>query len=154
MNAEGMEIDHLLDRLDQLLEGAHHVPLTQKIWIDEEELQVVISELRQALPQEIRQARWIVRERERVLEDARAEAEGIVRDAKQYISRLADETTITKEANQKATEIIHKAQETARKIHQGAKQYVDDLLNGVEKGLQETHEAVISARKELNTPSK
>lgn len=144
-----MDIFALLDRLEEVLTGATRVPLTGKVMVDPDELLALVDEMREVLPEEIRQAGRVAEERERILEEARHEAEAVVRDAKAYASQLTDEAAIAREAQQKAEEMIEQAKRVAREIRAGALDYADDLLHKVEQSLEQAYLTVKKSREEL-----
>jgi fructose-specific phosphotransferase system component IIB len=78
-----MEILELLDKLDDLVHNAKTVPLTDQVRIDKQEIYDILDQMRVTIPEEIKQARWIVKERENMLAEAKTEAEQIRRDAGQ-----------------------------------------------------------------------
>lgn len=133
-----MEILELLDRLEEILTRAPRVPLTGKIWVDPDEVLALMDELREVVPEEVRTANAMHRERMQLMADARAEAEAIVRDAKQYVAQLTDETAIAKEAQARADEMIDQAKRVAKEIRQGAKEYADEMLQKTERALTQS----------------
>lgn len=144
-----MDIFALLDRLEELLTNATRVPLTGKVMVDPDELLALVDEMREVLPEEIRQAGRVAEDRERILEDARGEAEALVRDAKVYASQLTDESAVAKEAQQKAEEMIEQAKRVAREIRSGAMDYADDVLHKVEQSLERAYTTVKKSREDL-----
>jgi len=101
------------------------------------------------LPEEIRQAKWVVRERERILDEAKTEAEEMKEDARSKIIKLAQESEVVKEAKLQSEEIIAEAYKTASEIKSGAHQYADDVLFSVESRLQRTLAIIDEGRSEL-----
>jgi len=139
----------LLDRLDNYLAECSRLPLVGKLMVDEEEIFTLIDDLRAAIPQELEQAKWLLKERERILQEARKEAEEIIKDAQGQIASLASESVITKEAKLQAEELIEKAKEVAREINLGSREYADEIMKKVESVLEEMLERVREGRKEL-----
>ncbi|HHY36824.1 MAG TPA: ATPase [Firmicutes bacterium] len=144
-----MEIFELFDNLEELIAGAGRIPLTGKVVINEDELIEVIEQIRNALPEELRQARWVLKERKRLIADAENEAREIVQQAKDYTAKLIDENEITKMAKQQAQEIIQKAQEEARTIRLESYAYAERVLAKLEELLKNYTEAVQRGRAEL-----
>ena len=77
-----MEIMALIDRLEEMIQQATRVPLTGKVLLDPDELLGLVDELRDVVPQEIREANRVARDREAILAEAREQAEEILREAK------------------------------------------------------------------------
>lgn len=144
-----MDISALLDRLENLVSQATKVPLTGKVLIDPDQVLAMIDEIRDVLPEEIRQAQRLSRERDEILREAREEAEAVVRDAKVYVVQLTDETAIAREAQQKADEILDQAKRVAKEIRLGAKNYADEILAKMEGNLEKTLQSIRRSRDEL-----
>ncbi len=144
-----VDIFALLDRLEDLLANATRVPLTGKVMVDPDEALAVVDEMRELLPEEIRQAGRVTEEKERILEAARAEAEALVRDAKVYAGQLTDESAIARDAQEKAEEAIEQAKRVAREIRAGALDYAEDVLHKVEQSLERAYTTVKKSREEL-----
>jgi len=77
-----VEIMALIDRLEEMIQQATRVPLTGKVLLDPDELLGLVDELRDVVPQEIREANRVARDREAILAEAREQAEEILREAK------------------------------------------------------------------------
>lgn len=148
-----VDILTLLDKLDSYLSECPRVPLVGKLLVDEDEVFGLIDDIRAALPQEVEQARWLLKERERILADARKEAEEIIRDAQEQIATIASESVIVREAKVQADELLQKAREVARQITFGSRQYADELMLRVERVLNEVLEAVREGRRQLDVSS-
>ena len=144
-----MEIFELFDNLEELIAEAGRIPLTGKVVVNEDELIEVIEQIRNSLPDELRQARWVLKERKRIIADAENEAREIVQQAKDYTAKLDDENEITKLARQQAEEILLKAQEEAREIRLGSHAYAERVLVKVEEVLDNLTESVQRGRAEL-----
>ena len=117
--------------------------------VDKEEILEIISELRLKLPEELKQAKWIKEERQRILVEAQKEADDIVKEAENRIISMIDEHEITKKAYEKKAEIIETANEMSREISKGTKDYADNVLNGIEVALQEALKIIQNNRNEL-----
>ncbi|MEW6080352.1 MAG: ATPase [Bacillota bacterium] len=150
----------LLDRLEDLVNNSMRVPLTGKVLVDEDEVYDLIDSARELIPEEVREAKWVARERERLLEDARQEALRILEDARQEAAatlqdaeestaRLADESAIMEKARLKSEEIVNHARGVAREIHEGAQGYAADLLDNLNSFLMKAHEAIEEGRRQL-----
>lgn len=144
-----MDIFMLLDELEQEIEAGKKVPLSSKILTEKERLLDYIDKIRSELPEEMRQARWVVKERERVINEAKAEAQEMPENARNKIKKLAQESEVVREAKLQSEEIIAKAHEVAYEIKSGANQYADDVLDSIETRLQKTLAVVAEGRNEL-----
>jgi len=158
-----MEIFTLLEALEDILEKSKAVPFTNKGVVEKNDILDIIKEIRLKLPDELKQAKWIKEERERIITEAQKDAEDIVKEAENRIISMIDEHEITKKAYDKKTEIIAEANEMYREISKGTTSYVDGILaniednmvklgttlNTVELSIQNALETVQNNRKEL-----
>lgn len=144
-----MEIFELLETLEDIIEKSRNVPFSSKGIVDKEEMLDLIKEIRLKLPDELKQAKWVKEERQRILVEAQKEADGIVKEAENRIISMIDEHEITKKAYEKKAEIIETANEMSREISKGTKDYADNLLNGIEVSLQEALKIIQNNRNEL-----
>ena len=144
-----MEIFTLLESIEDILEKSKGVPFSNKVLVDKEEILEIIGELRLKLPEELKQAKWIKEERQRILVEAQKEADDIVKEAENRIISMIDEHEITKKAYEKKAEIIETANEMSREISKGTKDYADNVLNGIEVALQEALKIIQNNRNEL-----
>ena len=72
-----MDVLVLIDKLDDQIHNAKPVPLTDQVRVDKEEIYDILDQMRATIPEEIKQARWIVKERQEMLAEAKREAERI-----------------------------------------------------------------------------
>ena len=144
-----MEIFTLLETLEDILENSRSIPFTNKTMVDKEELLEIIKEIRIKLPDELKQAKWIKEERQRILVEAQKEADGIVKEAENRIISMIDEHEITRKAYEQKAEIIETANEMSREISKGTKDYADSILQNIESALQNALETIQNNRREL-----
>jgi len=91
-----MDVLVLIDKLDDLVHNAKAVPLTDQVRIDREEIYDILDQMRATIPEEIKQARWIVKERQEMLAEAKKEAERIIKDARERQERLLSEENLAR----------------------------------------------------------
>ncbi len=115
-----MDVLVLIDKLDDLVHNAKAVPLTDQVRIDREEIYDILDQMRATIPEEIKQARWIVKERQEMLAEAKREAERIVKEAREKQDELISEQEVTKQAERAAEDIIDDARAREREIRLGA----------------------------------
>ena len=144
-----MDVLVLIDKLDDLVHNAKPVPLTDQVRVDREEIWEIIDQMRSTIPEEIKQARWIVKERQEMLAEAKREAERIVREAREQQARLISDEEVTKQAERAADEIVEDARSREREIRLGAEDYADEILNTLEVNLQKFLAAVQRGRDRL-----
>lgn len=144
-----MEILAILDALEDVIEKGVNVPFSGKCIVDKEEVLELINEVRLKLPDDIKQAKWVKEERQRILLEAQKEANVIVEDAENRINSMIEDHEIIKKAYDQSNDIITTAQKNAREIRLGTKEYADNLLERVEEILNDTVEVIKLNRKEL-----
>lgn len=132
-----MEIFTLLEALEDILDKSRGIPFSDKCIVSKEEILDIIKEIRIKLPDELKQAKWIKEERERIIAEAQKDADDIVKEAENRIISMIDEHEITKKAYDKKTEIIADANEMYREITQGTNTYVDGILANIENNMME-----------------
>lgn len=144
-----MEIFTLLETLEEMLENSKSIPFSNKGVIDKEEMLEIIKEIRLKLPDELKQAKWVKEERQRILVEAQKEADDIVKEAENRIISMIDEHEITRKAYEQKAEIIETANEMSREISKGTKDYADSILSNIEAALQNALETIQNNRREL-----
>ncbi|MGI6778725.1 MAG: ATPase [Acetivibrionales bacterium] len=144
-----MEILSILETLEDVVERSISVPFSGRCLIDREEVLEIIKEIRLKLPDDIKQAKWVKEERQKILMEAQKEANSIVKDAENRITSLIDEHEITKKAYERADEIISNAQQNAKEIRLGTREYADSILDKVEEILKDTLDVIKMNREEL-----
>ena len=144
-----MEIFTLLENLEELLETGAKVPFSSKVMVDADEVKEVLEEIRLKLPDELKQAKWVKEERQRIIQDANKEAEEIVREAETKIISMIDDHEITRQAMAQKEEIIESANKVSKEISMGTREYADALLERLEEILNETLTVIHNNRKEL-----
>jgi len=144
-----MDVLVLIDKLDDLVHNARPVPLTDQVRVDREEIYDLLDQMRATIPEEIKQARWIVKERQEMLAEAKRESERIVREAREQQARLVSDEEVTKQAERAADEIVEDARSREREIRLGAEDYADEILNTLEINLQKFLSAVQRGRDRL-----
>jgi len=130
-----IDILQLVDRLEKLLNQGWRVPFTSNVVIQEDAFLDIIDQMRISIPEEVKQSRRISAERERLLEQAQAEADRIVALAQEQVSSLADDHEIAQAAYGKADEIIAQANRSAERVRADADVYVMDALSSLEEEL-------------------
>ncbi len=144
-----MEILKIIDLLEDKVEQAKSIPLMNRAMVDKEDLLANIEELRLNIPEDMKQARLIKDERKRILAEAQAEADEIVKNAKIKVEKMIDEHEITKKAYEQANQIIAAAQKNSRELRMGARQYVDSLFADTDAKLTKAQSIIRKARADV-----
>ncbi len=130
-----MEIMEIIDMMEETIEKAPAVPLSGKIVVDKEDLLDYIQEMRLVFPDEVKEAKWVKEERERILAEAQSRAETLVKNAEEKVVQMIDEHEITKQAVDQANQMVNEAQTKAMEIKDDCEQYANDILSDLEKRL-------------------
>ncbi len=144
-----MDIMALIDRIEELVDNGRSVPLAGSKMVDPEKVYEIIDEIRAQFPDELKQARWIVKERQEMLEEAEKEANRILEDARDRAQAIASEQEIVKLAEQQAASIMDDARTKEREIRLGAEDYADEMLANLEVNLGKLLTAVQRGRDRL-----
>ncbi len=144
-----MELLSVLDDLEEYVQNSPRLPLTKKVLVDEEKMLDFLDRARTILPEEIRKAKWLVQERERVITDSRQEATRLLEEAQKEIERRVGESEIVKRAREVAEEIVAKAEQVSREMRLGARDYSDDVLAKLQNRLEKIMKEIEAGRKEL-----
>ncbi|MBM7867032.1 ATPase [Heliobacterium gestii] len=146
---EGRSVLRILDELEELIETSTRIPITGKVLVDDHVLLDFLDRIRTGLPEELRQAKWLTKERQRVIQEAEAECQQMIEETKVYVAKLAGETEIVRLAQQKSEEILAEARRQAVELHTDARQYADDVLRQIEHTLTKSVSTVRKGREEL-----
>jgi len=146
-----MDALEIIDKIEELLDKSKKVPFTSNIMISENEIYEMLDELRNVLPEEFRQARWIVKEREGMLEESKRQSERIIREAKERAEMLVNETEILKNASRKAENLLSIAEAKSRTIRLESEDYADEKLAGLEAALHKILVAIEKGREQFKS---
>ena len=113
----------------------------------------IMDEIRDTFPTEFQQARSIVRERQALLDDAEAEANRLIEDARSQAMTIASEQEIVRVSQQQADTIMADARELERQTRMGAEDYADGVFAHVEQSLDTLINNVQRCRERLNANS-
>ena len=147
-----MDVLELIDKLDELVRNAKRVPLGSEVRVDKETLDGLLDQMRATIPEEINEARWIVKERQEMLAAAQREAERILGEAREGQTQLVAEHHLVAEAERASEDIIDDARAEEREIRLGAEDYADEILSTFEINLSKFIAAIQRGRERLQRP--
>lgn len=139
-----MKFKALIDELEEIIEDSSKLPFSSKCAIDKEDIFGVIEQIRLAYPEDLKQAEYVKKERDRILQDAEKEAEIIKEEAKNKVAKLVNESEIVRLAKQKASEVLSEAQNNAAEIIAKAQEQAEAKAEEREKELEAYQEEVIN----------
>ena len=143
------DLYELLDRMENNVLQAKQIPFSNNCMIEREEMLIMLGMLRDNLPVEIKQAKWLLEQNRQLIAESRREADQIVRQAENRMSAMLDEHEITKQAREYAQQTVDQAKGSADKIRDGAIQYAEKRLAEVEEQLTSVLVQVQKNRSEL-----
>lgn len=145
-----LNIEDLLDELYEMVEKAWSLPLSRgRAVLDGDEVRQILDEIRDNLPGEIRQAKAICADRAQIIDDARREAETVVRVAEERAKAMINQNEIVRQAQQKANEMIAQAQAKNREMRKASNDYVDDLMKRTDESLSANLAELRKARQNI-----
>jgi vacuolar-type H+-ATPase subunit H len=161
-----MDIVGRLQQLEEIVREAKSMPLSSSALVNREETLELLREAQESLPEEIKQARWIVKDREELLSKARGDAEKIVEQAREDQLRMARKEEIVRTAGEEAERILGDADAQAKNLRREAEDYADAKLAQFEialrrileesqaavRALSKTVDQVELGRQRLRTP--
>lgn len=148
-HATDQTAEELIDRLESSVVSARGLPFSDNCVVDREEMLVLITMIRDNLPAELKQARWLLEQNRQLISEARKEAESIMREAESRMTAMIDEHEITQQARQQADITLENANQAARQIRNGAMEYARKRLNDVEEQLTQMLVTIQRNKKEL-----
>ena len=144
-----MEAQAKLDQVTAMVESAKSMPLSASVLVNKSEILALLDELRALLPEELREAQWVIKDRDEVIEGGRKEADRIVADARTEAARLVSRTEVMQQATKEAERVVEEAKENARQMKLEAEDYVDAKLANFEVVLHKKLGAVERGRDKL-----
>lgn len=130
-----MTIDKILDKMDDMLSEAVSMPLTGRKLLDVDKLQDLVDELRLNLPQEIKDAKAVVSDRNQIIEQAENQAEDIIQKAEVRARQMISETEVFKAAKKASNEMISTAQQRSKESERLALEFSENALKKAEDAL-------------------
>ncbi|HEX3037688.1 MAG TPA: ATPase [Oscillospiraceae bacterium] len=145
-----MNVDDLLDELYDMVDKAWNLPLSGgRAVLDGAEVKQILDEIRDNLPQESRQARAIVADRTQIINDAKREAETIIRVAEERAKAMVNQDAIVKQAQDKANDLISQSQAKFREMRKASNDYIEDLMKRTDDALASNLAELRKARQSI-----
>lgn len=146
-----MDIQHLVDRLEQALNESTRIPLSAYLLVNEEKVYSLLDQMRVAVPEEIKRANRIEAEKDRILAQAKEEAERIRELSRQEAGELVKRDAIVNAAQHRAENILERARRDAEALRQDADVYIVDVLQRLEQDLARTMTVVRNGLEKVQT---
>ncbi len=139
----------LLRRVAEIINNAKSMPLSASVLISKDEVLEMLEDAIARLPEELRQARWMLKERQEYLAKVEREGEEILSAARTRAERMVQRTEIVREAKYTAQKTVDDAREEARRLRLEAEDYCDQKLASFEIVLERTWKMVQAGREKL-----
>ncbi|MDL2225336.1 hypothetical protein LJC20_03900 [Eubacteriales bacterium OttesenSCG-928-M02] len=149
-----MSIFELMDLLEDEIENSPNVPLANKKRVDLDRFYEIMDQMREEIPEEIRKAELLLREKQFILDDAHEQAENTIREAERRAKQLIEDHTITQQAQRYGEELVANAQNNSKEIRLSARAYADDVLGDLEGYVREYHELIRKNRDSLGAKAR
>lgn len=146
---EHMEALKLLEHLEDMIEESSKMPFGNKVIVDKTRALELIRDIRIGFPDEMKQANWINKEKQKILDAATLESEKMIQECEEYIKQRVSDSEITKKANENAAEIIRRAEEKSRELKNGAREYALDVLRKLDVDLEKLNSRLQKNMQEL-----
>jgi vacuolar-type H+-ATPase subunit H len=148
--SEQPDTEVLLKRVVELINNAKSMPLSASVLISKDEVVELLESAIEKLPDELRQARWMLKERQEFLDKVQREADEILEAARTRAERMVQRTEIVREAQHTAKRSVDTAREDARRLRHEAEDYCDQKLAAFEIVLERTIKTVQAGREKLS----
>ena len=143
------DTEALLRRLIEIVTNARTMPMSNTIRLTKDEVQELLEEALDRLPDELKQARWMLKERAEFLAKTSRDAEDILEAARVRAEQMVQRTEIVREAAHTAQRLVDEAKEEASRLRLEAEDYCDQKLAAFEIVLERTQKTVAAGRERL-----
>ncbi|HEY1119030.1 MAG TPA: hypothetical protein VGE43_15060 [Acidimicrobiales bacterium] len=146
---EAPQVESVLRELRDLIEQARPMPLSTSVMINQAEVLDLLNEANERLPEELRSAKWLLKQREEFLARTRREADEIVEAARQRADQMVRQTEVVKAAEARARAAVDAADAESRRLKLEAEDFCDQRLASFEIVLERTMKVVSAGRAKL-----
>jgi len=143
------QTEQLLRRLIDIVENARSMPMSSSVMVSRDELLDLLDEAVSRLPDELRSARWLLKERDEFMAATRRDAEELIAEAKTRVGRMVERTEVVKAADQRARHIVEEAEADSRRLKREAEDFCDQKLASFEVVLERVTRTVAAGRHRL-----
>jgi cell division septum initiation protein DivIVA len=135
-----MDVLYLIDRLEELVARAFHVPMGSGVVVHRQRLLDLIDRMRVAMPADIREAREVLQKQEEVLAQAQEEAGRIIARAQAELEERLKDEAVVKAAEERAQQIVREGEERAQALVRDGEAQARERLDEAESGAQQQME--------------
>ena len=153
-SSDDIDTETLVRRVIEVVTNGKSVPLSSSVMIVKDEVLELLEDALERLPDELRQARWMLKEREEFLAKVAREGDDILEAARVRAERMVERQEIVREARHTAQRLMDEARDEARRLRMEAEDYCDQKLAAFEIVLERTLKTARAGREKLQiTPS-
>jgi len=153
-----MDILHLVDRLEELVNEGRRLPLSNKVMVDEQRVWDLIDQMRISIPEEVKKAKRTNQERDRIIAQAHEEAARMVDLKRDEAEGMIAEHELVKAAQGRAEIIVERAQRDAESLRADADEYVVQVLRrmsgDLERALTEVRNGITRVEQLRSAPAR
>jgi cell division septum initiation protein DivIVA len=142
-------VDQTLAQLRELVENARNLPMSTSVRVERDELLDLIDEVATQLPDELRAARWLLKERDEFRAKTRREADEIINDAKSRVAHMVEKSEVVKASQLRSQELVDQSTTETNRMKREAEDYCDQKLASFEVVLEQIGQRVAAGRQRL-----
>ena len=146
------EAQEILERVIAIIDSAPGMPMSASVRVNRDEVLELLDDAVSRLPDELRSARWLLKEREDFLARTRREGEDLIEDARSRVAQMVQRTEVVKAAEQRARRIVEDAEAASRRMRRETEDYCDQKLASFENVLARVAKSVAAGRDKLAAP--
>ena len=146
---QAYDLETILRELREAVDAARTMPMSSSVLVNREETLALVDEALASIPDELRHARWLLKERDEYLAQARRDAEDIVEAGRVQAERMVERTEVVREARRVAQHVVSAAEADSRRLRHEAEDYIDQKLAAFEVVLERTMATVQKGREQL-----
>jgi cell division septum initiation protein DivIVA len=146
-----MGVLELLDDIENLIDQGKKIPFTHNVNINMDRMLELLDHIRESFPEELSQAKWILQERKKMLEEGQQEADRIVQQSRIQAQGMTSESEILQQAEIKSREILERRGEEARALKRDAEAYAEAMLAKLEAVLDKALSTVKAGKSQLRS---
>ena len=147
------ESEGILRRVIEIIDTSPGMPMSASVRVNKEEVLELLDEAVSRLPDELRSARWLLKEREEFMARSRRDGEELIADAKSRVAHMVQRTEVAKAAELRAAQIIEEAEAASRRMRRETEDYCDQKLASFENVLARVQKTVAVGRDRLSAPT-
>lgn len=147
------EAETILRRVIDMIDGAPGLPMSASVRVNKEEVLGLLDDAVERLPDELRSARWLLKEREEFIARSRREGEELIADARSQVAHMVQRTEVVKAAEARAAQIVEEAEASARRLRRETEDFCDQKLASFENVLARISKTVAAGRSRLAAPT-